>query len=180
MTSDRQSAGTGVFLPARRIPAPLSVSPQAQSLLANPPAFGAPAAGPKDKAAWRAFLNEGRDWFEQRMAERAQPFPALITTHQLSRTALFEVVPETAAPGQDAGAIFYLHGGAFVHGGGLAGAYMSQPLASVAGLRTWCVDYRMPPEHPFPAGLEDALEGYRWVLQHHEHQNIVVAGGSAG
>jgi acetyl esterase/lipase len=173
-------AGRGVYLPARWIPAPTTVSLQAQALLANPPAFGAAAPDPKDKDAWRASIAQGSQWLEAQMAESAKAFPAQITQHALSGASLYEVAPETLAPASDAFAIFYVHGGAYIHGAGLAGAYMSQPLAGTAGLRAFCVDYRMPPDHPFPTGLEDCVEAYRWILDRYKPENIVIAGGSAG
>jgi acetyl esterase/lipase len=77
-------------------------------------------------------------------------------------------------------AILYIHGGAFIHGAGLAGAYMAHPLAGAARLRTFCVDYRMPPDHPFPVGLDDSVDAYRWMLERYRPQDIAVAGSSAG
>lgn len=77
--------------------------------------------------------------------------------------------------------LLYIHGGAFV-------AYTPEVYAAmVAG---WCrplkaralmVDYRLAPEHPFPAALNEALQAYRWLLeQGHKAENIVIAGDSAG
>jgi acetyl esterase/lipase len=114
------------------------------------------------------------------MAASAQAFPSTIVTHRLARAPVYEVVPESLASDSAACALFYVHGGAFIHGAGLAGAYMGTPLASLAKLRAFCVDYRMPPDHPFPIGLDDVVEAYRWVLQRHRPENIAVAGGSAG
>ncbi|HTZ71852.1 MAG TPA: alpha/beta hydrolase fold domain-containing protein [Acetobacteraceae bacterium] len=178
--SETKVAGSGVFVPARRIPAPPTVSPQAQALLANPPAFGPPAPDPNDRDAWRSYIAAGAAWLESQMAESAKPYPAEIVTHTLDGVPLYEVVPATLSPGYESCAIFYVHGGAYIHGAGLAGAYMSQPLAGLAGMRAFCVDYRMPPDHPYPAGLEDTVDAYRWVLERYEARNIVVAGGSAG
>lgn len=179
-TQSERDQGAGVLVPARQIPAPATVSAQAQALLANPPPFGGAPPDPKDKAAWRAYIAQGAQWLEGQMAEGAKPYPAKITTHQLSATSLYEVAPDNLAAGTEAFAIFYIHGGAYIHGAGLAGAYMSQPLAGTVGLRAFCVDYRMPPDHAFPAGLEDAVEAYRWLLERYRPENIVIAGGSAG
>jgi epsilon-lactone hydrolase len=171
----------GVLVPARRIPAPTTVSPQAQSLLSNPPDFaGALLPQPKDKAGWRAYVEEGNRTLTRLLEAGVQAHPAEIRTHQLPGTPLYEVVPHKLSPTSGACAIFYLHGGAYLHGSGLAGAYMAMPLASVAQMRAFVVDYRMPPDHPFPTGLEDAVEAYREVLQRYRPENIAVCGGSAG
>ncbi len=54
-------------------------------------------------------------------------------------------------------------------------------LAQTMGVRTLVVDYRVAPEHPFPAALDDCVHPYRWLLkQGFSPQNIVVAGDSAG
>jgi acetyl esterase/lipase len=54
-------------------------------------------------------------------------------------------------------------------------------LAQASGVRALVVDYRLAPEHPFPAGLEDCISAYEWLLQSGiPAQKIVVAGDSAG
>jgi acetyl esterase/lipase len=179
-TQPEARQGPGVFVPARLIPPPPTVSPQAQALLANQPMPGGPAPDAKDKDAWRAYIARGAEWLEGQMAEGAKPYPAKIITHQLSATPLYEVVPDSLAAGTEACAIFYVHGGAYIHGAGLTGAYMSQPLVGTVGLRAFSVDYRMPPDHPFPTGLKDCVEAYRWLLKRYKPENIVIAGGSAG
>jgi epsilon-lactone hydrolase len=177
-----KQSGPGVFVPARQIPAPPTVSAEAQALLANPPQFaGKPLPrDPRDKAAWRAHIAEGQQWLLSRMQAAAQPFPHEIVTHQVAATPVYEVIPGSLAADSAHCAIFYVHGGAFIHGAGLAGAYMGVPLAGAAEMRAYCVDYRMPPDHPFPAGLDDAVAAYRWVIGRHQPRHIAVAGGSAG
>jgi len=180
VSGDKQ--GGGVLVPARRIPAPPTVSPQARAFLSNPPQFAAspPPTDPTDKAAWRSYIEGGNRWLTDQMAASAQAFPHRIVTHRPAETPVYEVVPESLASDTAACAIFYVHGGAFIHGAGLAGAYMGTPLAGHAQMRAYCVDYRMPPDHPFPTGLEDAVAAYRWVLERHKPEDIAVAGGSAG
>lgn len=77
-------------------------------------------------------------------------------------------------------AILYVHGGAYVGGSGLAGAYEGQRLASVARLRAFCVDYRLAPKNPFPAAIDDVVGAYQWLLERYEPGKIAIAGGSAG
>jgi acetyl esterase/lipase len=172
----------GIFVPARRIPAPPTVSPQAHAFLANPPQFAGTAAmpDPTDKEAWRTLIEVGSQGLTAMLAAGARAHPAGIRTHQLSRTPLYEVTPESLAPAHETCAIFYVHGGAYIHGAGLAGAYMAQPLVGTAKMRAFCVDYRMPPDHPFPTGLDDAVDAYRWVIGRHEPEKIAICGGSAG
>jgi epsilon-lactone hydrolase len=57
---------------------------------------------------------------------------------------------------------------------------MSSISAQRAGLRTWAVDYRMPPDHPFPTPLDDCVAVYRELLTHTPAGQLLVAGASAG
>jgi monoterpene epsilon-lactone hydrolase len=78
-------------------------------------------------------------------------------------------------------AVLYLHGGGYVIGSPRSHRHLAAGIARAAGTRALLLDYRLAPEHPFPAALEDAVAAYRWLL----HQGIapdrvVVAGDSAG
>jgi acetyl esterase/lipase len=74
----------------------------------------------------------------------------------------------------------------YFHGGGYAFYVRSHAspigfVAQAARARTFALDYRLTPEHPYPAQLEDALEAYRWLLEEgHDPTSIVVAGDSGG
>jgi epsilon-lactone hydrolase len=81
----------------------------------------------------------------------------------------------------DDAVLFYLHGG-----GGVLGLYnssrkMTGHIALACKLRTLTVDYRLAPEYPFPAGLNDCVAAYRWLLsQGVSPKRIVIAGDSMG
>jgi monoterpene epsilon-lactone hydrolase len=77
--------------------------------------------------------------------------------------------------------ILYLHGGGYV--GGTIQMYRSvtSAFALRCRARVFAVDYRLAPEHPFPAALDDSIAAYRWLLAEGiEASKIVVAGDSAG
>ena len=73
-----------------------------------------------------------------------------------------------------------IHGGALIAGGGEACKLMNTSAAARAGLHTWGVDYRMPPDHPYPTPLDDCVAVYRALLEVRPPEKIVVGGGSAG
>lgn len=85
-------------------------------------------------------------------------------------------------PGADAGgALIYLHGGAYIAGS--AGGYraLAAELARAGGLTAYSVDYRLAPEAPFPAAIEDSCAVYRALLARGiAPEKIVLAGDSAG
>ncbi|HBS05035.1 MAG TPA: alpha/beta hydrolase [Leptospiraceae bacterium] len=82
-------------------------------------------------------------------------------------------------------AMLYFHGGGFVIGDLNTNDSMLRALAIQSGLIIISVDYRLAPEHPYPAGAEDALASYRWVLEHGHNLGIDssrlgLGGDSAG
>jgi epsilon-lactone hydrolase len=77
--------------------------------------------------------------------------------------------------------IMYVHGGGYVIGSIKSHRHLVSELGRAAGTRTLSVDYRLAPEHPFPAAVDDALGAYRYLLaQGFAPGNIAVAGDSAG
>ncbi|MCX6065942.1 MAG: alpha/beta hydrolase, partial [Chloroflexi bacterium] len=75
----------------------------------------------------------------------------------------------------------HLHGGGYVTGSIDSYRMMCIPLARTLKMNLLLPEYRLAPEHPFPAALEDALAVYRWLLaQGHQPGNIVICGDSAG
>ncbi len=79
------------------------------------------------------------------------------------------------------GVLLYLHGGGFISGSAALFRLISVRLCELLGARVFSLDYRLAPEHPFPAAIEDAVAGYQWLLGNGvSAHDIVVAGESAG
>lgn len=78
-------------------------------------------------------------------------------------------------------AILYLHGGAYVIGDMASHGKLAAQIGHAAKTEVFFADYRLAPEHPFPAALDDALAAYRWLLQqNYTPAHIAIAGDSAG
>jgi len=79
------------------------------------------------------------------------------------------------------GTLLYLHGGAWcIH---LPGIYrkFATTLSALTGMRVLLPDYRLAPEHPFPAGVDDCFAVYRWLIeQGYANRPLAIAGDSAG
>jgi len=86
------------------------------------------------------------------------------------------------APGADAGrAILYLHGGGYVIGSINTHRALAGRLSRAAKARVLVIDYRLAPEHPHPAAVDDAVAAYRWMLQQGlRPSRVAVSGDSAG
>jgi epsilon-lactone hydrolase len=77
--------------------------------------------------------------------------------------------------------LYYLHGGGYISGSAKTNRPVTVPLARRLKGSVFSLEYRLAPEHHFPAGLEDAVNGYRWLLSTGINpRNICVAGDSAG
>ncbi|HET9224735.1 MAG TPA: alpha/beta hydrolase [Roseiflexaceae bacterium] len=77
--------------------------------------------------------------------------------------------------------LYYLHGGGFTAGSCVTHRELAARLCLASGVRALLIDYRLAPEHPFPAALEDAAAGYQWLLaQGIASEQIVIGGDSAG
>ena len=106
--------------------------------------------------------------------------PAGITTEvtTLGQARAVLVEPEQ---GRREGTILYFHGGSYVLGSPETALSLTANLVVKTGFRALSVDYRLAPEHPFPAGIEDTLAAYRALLDSGlAPSSIAFAGDSAG
>ena len=79
------------------------------------------------------------------------------------------------------GVLIYLHGGAYVLGSPSTHRALAARIGEATGLPAFVPDYRLAPEHPFPAAVDDAVAAYRWLIANGTAPNrIVIAGDSAG
>ena len=87
-----------------------------------------------------------------------------------------------AAPGADPAVVMcYLHGGGYVLGSMRTHRVMLAHLARACQGNVLGLEYRLAPENPFPAPVDDTLAAYRWLLaQGYDHRKVVLAGDSAG
>lgn len=76
--------------------------------------------------------------------------------------------------------VLYSHGGGYLFGSPLSYRSFTTRLASATGMKVFVPDYRLAPEHVFPAAADDILAVYRWLLQRYDAGNIVLVGDSAG
>lgn len=171
-----------VFVAAHEVPPPKSISPEAQPFLSASavPMERPPYPALEDKAGWKAHIAT-----IERVSLSAIRGAAGLDEQQIrSETISLGGVPTyVAVPLMSAGAdrVFLdIHGGALIMGGGDFCRAMGMAMAGRVGARTCSVDYRMPPDHPYPAALDDCLSAYRALLGRYAPERIVVGGGSAG
>src|SRR5215831_2608416 len=115
------------------------------------------------------------------VAERLVPDPPP-TTRTIPVDADGVRADMIATPASDADRhILFVHGGAFIIGSPNLYRHLTWRIASAACARVMAVDYRLSPEHPFPAALEDVFTAYNWLVAHGtDPGRIAVMGDSAG
>lgn len=134
----------------------------------TPPAEAAPATRAERRAASDALGEAGKLPKDC----RHEPVDA-------GGVACERVTPANAEAGRH---ILYLHGGAYVGGSPRSHRPLVAWLAQAAKSAALAADYRLAPENPFPAAVEDAVAAYRWLLNEMggDAAKIVIAGDSAG
>jgi acetyl esterase/lipase len=170
-----------VQIPAREIPVPTSVSNEAQAVLAmgrlGPPQRELPALD--DTAGWKTYVAETDGFVRSMVGDAISGFTGSIEERDIGPCPIYVVTPEGVAE-DDRRVFFDIHGGAWVLGGGDLCKRTTIALADAIGVRAWTVDYRMPPDHPFPTPLDDCVAAYRLLLDERRPDEIIVGGASAG
>lgn len=110
----------------------------------------------------------------------AAKVPARITVEEISLGGI--PTERLTAPGSSpTQALLYFHGGGFVGGSPATHRPLTRRLAEQIGVPVYAIDYRLAPEHPFPAGLDDCVSAYRTLLERGLAPGAIAIGGdSAG
>jgi epsilon-lactone hydrolase len=180
MTVDEKGHAGGREV-TRFIPVPTSISKQAQGFLSMD-MFGGNAdpIDPNDVEAWRAKIKETDELLVAVMGPQAELLPSSVEARSVGGVPVYVVTPEGVDERDDQPIFFDIHGGSLIMGSGKACEVMARRMAAQVQMQTWSVDYRMPPDHPYPAPLDDVLAVYRGLLEVRSPERIVVGGGSAG
>lgn len=119
-----------------------------------------------------------RPLLEQMLTGRPLPADVRTTAGELGGVpAIFIDIADVTT----SGILFHLHGGGFALGSAAGSVGLASDLARKAGMRAVSIDYRLAPEHPYPAALEDVTAAYRALLAREGSAGrIVVSGESAG
>lgn len=159
-----------------KLPVPDTVSPEAQAFLAGNPWGEAPDSDEhipmwhtrEATAAAFAML----DQFALSI------WPCDIEEALIAGVRCHRVCKQGAPEALKSKVMINLHGGGFVIGSGALGEAI--PIAGETGVEVVAVDYRLAPEHPYPAAVDDVVAVYRALLGSHAPKDIVIYGTSAG
>jgi acetyl esterase/lipase len=185
MTTEANPDGTLHLERTIRVPTSVSAHAQAviaagQQMVVDRLVHPTTAPAPDDVEGWKRQIAGTDEAIITGFAASALDIPATIEVREIAGVHVNVVTPEGVDVGDDAVIHLDIHGGALIAGGGEACRLMNTSAAARAGLLTWGVDYRMPPDHPYPAPLDDCVAVYRALLDVRPPEKIVVGGGSAG
>jgi acetyl esterase/lipase len=133
----------------------------------------------KEKFTHNTSIIEFRQLCE-RGAQRHSNIPSAVTVQEqiINNIKSEWLIPESADSGK---LVLYVHGGGYVSGSCNDHRRFVSKFAQMTGITNLIYEYRLAPEYPFPAALDDSVETYKWLLSTgYKPENIVIAGESAG
>lgn len=156
----------------RVVPVPQTVSPQAQKMLGR---VVSDAAKPQTLEERRTLTDA---WQARAGAAMKSVYPVNLSDSTIAGVPVRIVMPLSVPAEKQRRVLICLHGGGFNSDSG--SLTESIPVANLTQTKVVSVLYRLAPEHPFPAGLDDAVAVYKEVLKTYQAKNIGVYGTSAG
>ena len=164
--------------PGRTIPIPDDVSPQLQRLIAGP--YGDVANAPTTAAQWKAAVAAANVRAMVDLDKLKRDFGVTVEPTVVAGVRAYLVTPKTIPDKNRHRLVVALHGGGYVFFPGEAGTGEGVMMAGFGGFRVLAVDYRMPPDFPFPAALDDAVAVWKEVVRTTKPANVALIGSSAG
>ncbi len=166
-------------VPARALPVPETASPALQAVIGAPlPPFW--NKHPKSAQEWKEFVQQRADvtlktlpTLREKMGVKAEPTI-------IGGVKAFIVTPSDVAEANRNRVLIHVHGGAYVLGPGEAGTSEAIMMAGRARIKVISVDYRMPPDFPYPAAMDDAVAVFKEVVKTTDPKKVGIFGTSTG
>lgn len=155
----------------RVVPVPGTISSQAREFISRP----VPSGPPRSLAERRKGTDEFRI---KRAAEAKRLFPVNVQPKQIGGVRCDIITPLSTPASRRDCVLINVHGGGFVTDSG--SLVEGIPIAHLAQTKVVSVYYRLAPEHPFPAAVDDTVAVYRELLKTYKPKNIALFGTSAG
>jgi len=168
-------------IPAKKLPLPQCASKEVRQLLTsiNPPdlasakTFKAPTR--KQWEAWKQYSEENGKVLAQ---EWSKKYHVKITPHNINGVRVYSLTPQT--PKYKKKLFIFLHGGGYVFGGGMSGLAEGILIAHRTGIPVLAIDYRMPPQYPYPTALNDVVAVYQHLIKEYDPASLAMGGSSSG
>ncbi len=166
-------------VPARTIPVPKSVSPQMQKLIAAPLASTWNVI-PKTADEWKVQVQAGAAAIVATLPALRKELHVRVEPRTIDGVKAYMVTPENVPPENRNRLLVHVHGGCYVSNPGEAGTSEAIYMAGFGRFKIISVDYRTPPDHPYPAALDDAMTVWKAAVKMADPKNMAIFGSSAG
>jgi len=166
-------------VPAKTLPVPETASPEIQKLIAAPltPTWN---VIPTNAAGWKEQVQAGYEATMKALPALREALKVRVSPMTVAGVKAYLVAPETLPPQNRNRLLVHVHGGCFVSFPGESGTAEAIYMAGFGGFRVISIDYRMPPDHPYPAALDDAMTIWREAVKMASPKNMAIFGSSAG
>jgi len=166
-------------VPARQIPVPETASPQLQQLIAAPlsPIWN---THPKSAEEWKAFVQARAQMTLKGLPALREKMNVTWQPGVIAGVKVFTVMPSEISPANRNRLLLHVHGGGYVLNPGEAGLGEAILMAAHGRVKVVSVDYRMPPDFPYPAAMDDAMAVYRELVKTVDAKRIGIFGTSTG
>jgi epsilon-lactone hydrolase len=166
-------------IPQRALPTPSTVSPQMQKAIA-PAWTGDTTTQVLTREQWKASVREDNESEAKRADALLEKFHVTMEATTMGGVPVYVVRPATIAPENHGRLLVHVHGGGYVAFAGKAATPEAILMAYYGQIEVVSVDYRMPPDFPFPAAVDDAVAVWKAVLHDHAPGRVGLFGTSAG
>jgi acetyl esterase/lipase len=166
-------------VPVKALPVPETVSPQMQKQIAAPltPTWN---VIPTTAEGWKEQVNAGYQATMKGLPALREALNVKVEPITIDGVKAYMVTPAVVAPENRNRLLVHVHGGCFVSFPGESGTAEAIYMAGFGKFRVISVDYRMPPDHPYPAGLDDAVTVWKAATKMAPPKNMAIFGSSAG
>jgi len=167
-------------VPGRSIPVPDTVSPQLQSAIAAPYRVPAWNANPKSASEWKELVTKLADAGAPARAALREKLGVTMQPAVVGGVKAFILQPKEIPAENRNRLLVHVHGGGYVYNPGEAGTQEGTLMAAYGGFKVISFDYRMPPDYPYPAAMDDAIAVWKAALQMQKPENMAIFGTSTG
>jgi epsilon-lactone hydrolase len=178
------TVGSGQTVPARTVPArviptPTTISPEMQRLSAAE-WQGSTTTVTKTSEQWKSWIREMDVYKFNEAISLKKQFHVTLEEKKIGGVHVYVVKPEHIPAQNQKRLLVHVHGGAYILFGGMAATTEAILMAHYTGTEVICIDYRMPPDYPFPAAIDDSVAVWKEIIQSYPPSKVGLFGSSAG
>jgi monoterpene epsilon-lactone hydrolase len=161
-------------VPAKEIPAPTAdVSLQEQSLIGAPlPPFW--NDHPKDSAAWKVLIKTRADQIIKTLPGMREKFGVKSEQVTIAGVNCYILTPDNIPEQNRNRLLVHVHGGGYVFAPGEAATREAILMAGFGKFKVISIDYRMPPDSPYPAAMDDAMAVWKEVVKTNDPKKMAT------